>query len=282
MIRDDYAVIQRRKEIIKHVILWGVLASAFVPFFLMVVISFKSNEQFVLNPWFFDPPSQWQTENWVKGWETVRPYIANSILVSVGATILALAVAIPTSYVVARYRFRGREFVYYAFMATMFLPGGAAALVTTFNLVNQMGLVNNLFALVLLGGFGGQIGIIFILRQFIEEIPKELFESADMDGAGHLYQMGFIMVPLAAPIIGTLAITNFLGTWNDLILPLVLMRDDQLLTIPVGLMRLDGEYVKFWGQMMAAFTIASIPLIVLFLFTTRFFVRGLTAGAVKG
>jgi ABC-type glycerol-3-phosphate transport system permease component len=278
----SHQAVQRRKEWCKHLILAFVLFFSFVPFVMMVAISFKTNDQFVQNPWFFDNPAHWQWQNWVVGWATVKNYIANSIVVAIGAVILTLCIALPTSYVVARYRFPGREVVYYAFMMTMFLPGGAAALVTTFNLISNMGLVNNLLALVLLSGFGGQVGAIFILRQFIEEIPKELFESADMDGAGHLRQMVFIMLPLAAPIIGTVAITNFLHAWNDLILPLILLRDNDLLTIPVGLMRLDGEYVKLWGPMMAAFTIASIPLVVLFLFTTRFFVRGLTAGAVKG
>jgi multiple sugar transport system permease protein len=273
---------QRRRELVKHLLLLAVLFFTFVPFVLMLVISMKSNDQFMNNPWFFDPPSEWQLANWGKGWDTVKNYIANSVVTAFGALVLTLVVAIPTSYVIARYRFRGREVVYYAFLVTMFLPGGAAALVTTFELIKRMGLVNNLLSLVLLGGFGGTIGMIFILRQFIEEIPKELFESADIDGAGHLRQMVHIMVPLSLPIVGTLAISNFIGTWNSLIMPLILLRDDELLTIPVGLMRLDGEYVKMWGELMAAFTISSLPLIILFLFTARFFVRGLTAGAVKG
>jgi len=273
---------QKAKELIKHALIWGVLFFAFVPFLLMFVISFKSNDQFVQNPWFFDAISQWQWGNWVKGWNAVGHCIANSIVVSVAAVFLCLLISIPTAYVVARYRFAGREIVYYAIMMTMFLPGGAAALVTTFKLIDNLGLVNNLLALILLSGIGGQVGCIFILRQFIEEIPKELFESAEMDGAGHVRQMWSIMLPLSGPIVGTVSIMNFLGCWNDLIMPLILLRDDALLTIPVGLMRLDGEYVKMWGELMAGFAIASIPLIILFLFTTRLFVRGLTAGAVKG
>jgi len=278
----SHQTLQKRKEMLKHLLLCTVLFFSFVPFVMMFAISLKTNDQFVVNPWFFDLPTQWQLGNWAIGWATVKNYITNSIVVAVGAVILTLGIALPTSYVVARYRFKGREVVYYGFMMTMFLPGGAAALVTTFNLISTMGLVNNLLALVLLSGFGGQVGAVFILRQFIEEIPKELFESADMDGAGHIRQMFTIMLPLAAPIIGTVAITNFIGAWNDLIMPLILLRDNELLTIPVGLMRLDGEYVKMWGPMMAAFSISSIPLVVLFLFTIRFFVRGLTAGAVKG
>jgi ABC-type glycerol-3-phosphate transport system permease component len=270
------------KETSKHLLLWSVLFFSFVPFVLMLVISMKSNAQYVTNPWLPDAPSQWQWENWVKGWATVGHYIGNSIVTSVGSVLLCLVLAIPASYVIARYRFRGREAVYYLFVATMFLPSGAAALVTTFKLMSNMNLVNSLWSLVLLGGVGGQVSCIFILRQFIEDIPKELFESAEIDGAGHIRQMWSIMLPLSGPIIGTLSIMNFLGAWNNLILPMVLLRDDELLTIPVGLMRLDGEYVKMWGELMAGFSIASIPLVILFLFTTRFFVRGLTAGAVKG
>ncbi len=276
------ANLRRVKEISKHLLLWGVLFFSFVPFVLMLVISMKDNTQYVTNPWIPDAPTQWHWENWVKGWATVGHYIGNSIVTSVGSVLMCLILAIPASYVIARYRFRGREAVYYLFVATMFLPSGAAALVTTFKLMSNMNLVNSLWSLILLGGVGGQVSCIFILRQFIEDIPKELFESAEIDGAGHIRQMWSIMLPLSGPIIGTLSIMNFLGAWNNLILPMVLLRDDELLTIPVGLMRLDGEYVKMWGELMAGFSIASIPLVILFLFTTRFFVRGLTAGAVKG
>ena len=87
---------------------------------------------------------------------------------------------------------------------------------------------------------------------------------------------------MSGSILAALAIMQFLANWNSLMLPLVILRDDELLTVPVGLMRLDSEYVKQWGELMAGYTISSIPLVVLFLFTMRLFVRGLTAGAVKG
>ena len=123
---------------------------------------------------------------------------------------------------------------------------------------------------------------IFILRQFIDDIPNELFESAQIDGGGHLAQIRHIVLRMSGSIMGTLAIMQFIGNWNNLMLPLVILRDDELLTIPVGLMRLEGEYVKQWDELMAGYTIASIPLIILFLFTMRLFVRGLAAGAIKG
>ena len=274
--------VKHSHELAKHAIVWFVLLFAFLPLYLMLVISFKSNEQFTANRWFFDAPSQWQLGNWALGWAAVKDQLANSMVTTVASVVLCLGIAIPTSYVLARYRFPGRELVYYGLVVTMFLPGGAAALVTTFTLMDRLNLVNTLTALILLGAIGGQVTCVFILRQFIEEIPKELFESAQLDGAGHLRQMWTIVIPLSGPVVGTLAIMQFIANWNSLILPLILIRDNQLLTVPVGLMRLDGEYVKQYGQLMAGYAISSIPLIVLFLFTMRMFVKGLTAGAVKG
>ncbi len=271
-----------RAELAKHAAILFVLGFAFLPLYLMLVISFKSNEQFANNQWFFDAPSSWQWGNWAAGWAAVRDHVANSMVVSVGSVLLCLAIAVPTAYVIARYRFPGRELVYFGLMITMFLPGGAAALVTTFTLISNLGLLNNLAALILLGGVAGQVTCVFILRQFIEDIPKELFESAQIDGAGHLRQMLSIVLPLSGPILGTLAIMQFIGAWNDIMLPLILLRDKELYTVPIGLLHLDGEYVKQYGQLMAGYAISSIPLILLFLFTMRMFVKGLTAGAVKG
>jgi ABC-type glycerol-3-phosphate transport system permease component len=269
-------------EWVKHGIVLFILFFSFYPLFLMFVVSLKSNEQYQANPWFFDAIETWKWENWSSAWEIVRVYISNSIVTTVTATIFGMIMVILTSYVLARYRFPGRSFLYYTIIASMFLPGTAASLVTTFNLLKNLGLVNSLWSLIVVGAAGGQVMGIFILKQFIEDIPKELFESAQIDGAGHIQQIWNIVLPMSGSILGTVAILKFLGVWNNVILPLVILRDNDKLTIPVGLLRLEGEYVKQWGEMMAGYAIASIPLIVLFIFMMRFFVKGLAAGAIKG
>jgi ABC-type glycerol-3-phosphate transport system permease component len=272
----------RSAEFGKHALMWFVLAFAFYPLFLMFVVSFKTNTQFEQNPWFFDHPSTWQFGNWAIAWDTVRPYILNSVFVSTLGTAITMIMVTFSAYALARYKFPGKSLIYYGVLATMFLPGTAATLVTVFWLLRNMGFVNDLMGLVVMAAAGGQVVGIFILKQFVEDIPKELFESAQVDGAGHLWQVRHILLPLALPILATLTILDFLGSWNGVMLPLVLMRDDEKLTIPVGLLRLEGEYVKQWGQMMAGYSIAALPLVVMFLFTMRWFVRGLAAGAVKG
>jgi ABC-type glycerol-3-phosphate transport system permease component len=248
----------------------------------MVIISFKDNQQFTTNPFLPDSLSVWKWGNWVKAWEIVSYYIANSIAIAMSTVILCLTTATLTAYVLARYTFAGKEVIYYLIIGTMFLPHTAATLVTLFELIRSMGMVNKLYVLSLVGAVGGQVTCIFILRQFIEDIPKELFESAQIDGAGHIQQIWNIVLPMSGGVMGVLAIMQFIGSWNNLMLPLILMRDDKLLTVPVGLMRLEGEYVKQWGELMAGYTISSIPLVIIFLFTMKMFVKGLSAGAVKG
>ncbi len=269
-------------EAIKHAIILGVLLFAFLPLYVMIVVSFKTNEQYLSNPWFFDNISDWRWENWSEAWGLVGDFIFNSIFVSTAGTLITLCIVLMTSYAIARYRFPGRDLVFYAIMATMFLPGTVASLVTLVSLLMQLGLMNSIFALVLMAAVAGQVAGVFILRNFIEDIPKELFESAQMDGAGHIHQIRHIIVPLSGGVISVICIMDFLASWNNVILPLLLLRDPQLFTIPVGLFRLDGEYVKQYGPLMAGFAISSIPLLLMFLFSMKLFVRGLSAGAIKG
>jgi len=269
-------------NIIKHGFVWFILGFAFLPLYLMIVISFKTNEQFQKNPWFFDPIKDWQWQNWSSAWEIVSTYISNSVFVSVLSTSITICIVLSAAYVIARYRFPGRNIIFYLILGTMFLPGTAASLVTTFNLYDNLNLVNSIYSLVIAGTISGQVMGIFLLKNFIEDIPKELFESVQIDGGGHFAQIRHIVIPMSRSVIGVAVIMDFLSTWNNTIFPLIMLRDPELYTIPVGLLYLEGEYVKQWGEMMAGFAIGSIPLLLLFLFSMKLFVKGLGAGAVKG
>jgi len=270
------------RETVKYLLLGFVLLFAYYPMLGMFSISFKNNEQFVNNPWFFDRPSQWDWSNWAEAWGLVSQYIANSIFTATTTTAIMMVLVIVTAYVVARYRFPGRTVFFYGLIATIFLPPSAASLVTTFNLLQGMNLMNSLWAIIISGSLGGGAMAVFILKLFIDGIPKDLFESAQIDGAGHLRQITTIVVPMTASILGVLAIQSYLGVWNELLLTLVMIRDEARQTLPLGLMMLDGEYHKDWGQLMAGYSIAALPLVVIFVFTMRLFVRGFAAGAVKG
>jgi ABC-type glycerol-3-phosphate transport system permease component len=263
----------------KHALIWFVLLFAFFPLYVTFVISFKSNPQFVNEPFLPTLPLHW--ENWARGWELVGGYIANSIFVSVLAVVFTLVPALMSAFVFARYKFPCKELLWYLLLGLLFMPG-IMNLVPLFVLLKDMNMLNSLLALSTIYAVGGQVFSVFVLRNFIEDIPPSLFEAAQVDGASPLQQIRSLVVPMSGSILATLAILRFLGSWNNFILPLVVLSDDYKQVIPVGLMRLDGEYVKMWGQLMASFSIAAIPLVIIFLFTMRLFVKGLTAGAIKG
>jgi ABC-type glycerol-3-phosphate transport system permease component len=268
-----------RNELAKHFFIWCILALTFFPLYLMLNISLKDNAQFMNNPWFPVPP--FHPENWAIGWNIVKNYIFNTVFVAVSAVSLTFCFTIPAAFFFARYKMPLGNFFWYFFLVLMLMPS-VANLIPLFMLMKNLNLLNTLFSLIITGVSGVQVIQIFVLRQFIEDIPNDLFEAAEIDGAGPLKQIWHVVVPLSGSIVSTLAILAFIAQWNNFILPLVFIRDDSLLTISAGLVKLDGEYVKMWGQMMAGYTISSIPLILIFLFTMRLFVKGLSAGAIKG
>lgn len=271
----------RRRDWPKHLVVGLLLLIELFPLYMMLQIAFKDNAGFIANPWLPSPPSTWVWSNWSFAVRLVLPYIANTIFVATLGTAASLVLAVVSAYFFARYRMPFSRVLWTAFILLMLMPS-VANIVPLFSLLRGLHLLNTLWALVIVGVAGGQVFNIFILRGFIEDLPKDLFEAAEIDGASHLQQIRHVVMPMSSSIIGTLAILAFLGKWNDFLLPLIVLRDRELYTLGVGLIYLDGESVKQWGQVMAAYFVASVPLIILFLFTMRLFVRGLSQGAIKG
>lgn len=264
---------------LKHGYLWGMLALVFLPFYVMLVISFKDNAQFYNQPWVPTFPLHW--ENWSEAWNTVGVYIANSVFLAVTATLITLAAGILAAYVFGRYRVPFGQLFWLGLIILMLMPG-VANLIPLFNLMRNLNLLNSLLGLSLVTAAGGQVFCLYVLRNFIEDMPKEFFECARIDGASHLQQVIHVVIPQCGGIISALAIMSFVGAWNSFILPLITIRDPELLPLAVGLYRLQGAYVKQWGPLMAAYFISAVPLVILFAFTMRFFIRGISEGAIKG
>ena len=284
--RADFKVWQVLLRTSKHVWILGVLFFAFFPLYMMLNISLKDNAQFYSNPLGIQAPFHW--ENWTIGepgdhpgaWASIHECLVNSLWVSITATILGVSAALCGAYFFARVKMPGSGLLWALLVFLIMMPT-VGNLVPLFVLLKNLHLLNTLTALILVGSAGMQAFSIFILRGFVEQIPNDLFEAAEIDGASHFQQFWNIVVPLSAPIAGTVAMNGFLQSWNDFILPLVVIRDPQLYTVSVGLSRLDGEYLKYWGPMMAGFSISSVPVIILFVFTMRLFIQGISDGAVK-
>jgi ABC-type glycerol-3-phosphate transport system permease component len=263
----------------KHAAIWAVLACAFLPVYLILIVSLKTNQQFYEAPGRLTEPFHWH--NWVAAWNIISPSVANSIFISTLGTALTLMFALSGAYFFARLRMPLSSFFWNALLVLLMMPS-VANLVPLFRLLADLNLLNTLAALIIVGTSAGQIFAIFVLRNFVADIPQDLFEAAEIDGANHFQQMWTVVLPLCGPILGTVGVMHFISEWNEFVLPLIVIRDADSLPVMVQLQRLAGEYIKFFGPLMAGYAIASIPVIILFTFSMRLFVKGMTEGAIKG
>ena len=206
-------------------------------------------------------------------------YLANSVLVSTLATILALLFVVPAGYAFAKLRFTGREAVFQALVAAMVVPGQIGML-PLFLELKAMGLVNS-YAGALVPWLAGIFGI-FLVRQFCLSIPTELLEAARIDGASEGLILRKIVLPALKPVLITLALFIFLGSWNDFMWPLIILADQDLYTLPVALAALSREHVQDNELMMAGSVVTVVPVLILFLALQRHYLSGLMAGSVKG
>ena len=263
----------------KHTLLWLLIVSALFPLYLMVNISLKTNTQFAENPWTPEPPFQWN--NYVVGWQYIGENVFNTTYVAFMGTIVSLAVAVLGAFFFARFKMPGSNILFFVFVIVMLYPT-IANMVPTFKLISSLGLYNSHWALIFLSVAGAQAFLIYVLRAFIEDLPRDLFDAAQIDECSLIKQIWHVVVPLCMPIIGVLFVLRLIANWNDFVGPLIMIRDQEKQMLSVSLLLLEGEYTKHWGELMAGYTIASLPLIVIFLLAMRLFIRGLSEGAVKG
>ncbi len=206
-------------------------------------------------------------------------YVVNSVLVSSLATLLALLFVVPAGYAFAKLRFRGRDAIFQALVAAMVVPGQIGML-PLFLELKALGLVNS-YAGALVPWLAGIFGI-FLVRQFTLSIPTELLEAARIDGASEGVILRRIVLPALKPVLITLALFVFLGSWNDFMWPLIVLADQDLYTLPVALAALSREHVQDNELMMAGSVVTVLPVLALFLALQRHYLDGLLAGSVKG
>jgi multiple sugar transport system permease protein len=181
-------------------------------------------------------------------------------------------------YAFAKYRFPGRDRIFKLLVAEMVIPAQVTTL-PLFLMLNKAGLINT-YAGVIITGIATIYGI-FLIRQFALSIPDSLIEAARMDGASDIRIYWSVMLPLCKPILITLAIFTFMGTWNDFFWPLIVLTDDSMYTLPVALANLTGEHVQDTELMMAGSVITILPVMIIFLALQKYYISGLMAGSVK-
>jgi multiple sugar transport system permease protein len=206
-------------------------------------------------------------------------YFLNSLLLALGATLLSLLFNVGAGYAFAKLHFRGREKLFRMLLGALVIPGQVAML-PLFLMLKQLGLVNT-FAGVLIPSAASIFGI-FLVRQYALTIPDALLEAARMDGAGELRIFRAIVLPLLGPILVTLALFSFLGSWNDFMWPLIILTDKDQYTLPVAIASLSSEHVQDNELMMASSVLTVVPVLLIFLGLQRYYLQGLTMGSVKG
>ncbi|MBU6260224.1 MAG: carbohydrate ABC transporter permease [Burkholderiales bacterium] len=206
-------------------------------------------------------------------------YVLNSLGIALAATAISVAFNVMAGYAFAKLRFAGRDAIFKTLLAALVIPAQVAML-PLFLMLKPLGLINS-YAGAVVPTMASVFGI-FLVRQFARGIPDDLLEAARIDGASEWRIFGLIVVPLLAPVLATLAVFSFLGSWNDFMWPLIVLTDDARHTLPVALAGLAREHVQDNELMMAGSVVTVLPVLLLFLALQRQYMAGMLAGSVKG
>ncbi|MBW4617390.1 MAG: carbohydrate ABC transporter permease [Desmonostoc vinosum HA7617-LM4] len=264
-----------------YVILAAIAILTLFPLFWLVSTAFKSATENILQSPPQLLPSQPTLANFTEVWQSLPfgQYLYNSTLVAVLTVGLNLLFCALAAYPLARLSFVGRDWIFIAIVSTIMIPF-QIVMIPLYILTVKLGLTNSYLGIIfpsLASAFG-----IFLLRQAFMSIPKEIEEAARMDGSSELGLWWFVMLPAIRPALVTLAIFVFIGAWSDFLWPLIIIQDENLYTLPLGVRKLEGTFSENWRLVAAGSVIAIAPVLVVFLFLQRYIVPTDTGSGVKG
>jgi ABC-type glycerol-3-phosphate transport system permease component len=264
-----------------YLLLIAGLVVMLIPFAYMVGISFMPNIYVLGTPPIFIPPHP-TFDNYTAAWSgnDFGQAFFNSVTVATSATAINVLLAASLAFAFARYRFPGRNVLYYTMLATMTVPG-LVLIIPQFVLAAHLHLTNSRVGLVLVYAAGMAFSV-FLLRGFFEELSQELMDAASIDGCGVWRTFFRIALPLARPALAAATIFSFLANWDEFTWAITSLNDQRLYTLPIAIEQFQSAHTTQWGIVFAASTIAVIPVMVVFLIFQRHFIRGISAGAVKG
>jgi ABC-type glycerol-3-phosphate transport system permease component len=269
---------RRGRFVVSHAVLVLLAATTLLPFLWMVLASFKPlAEVEALSP----IPSEWRPGNYPEVFRQISfgRYYFNSVFVAAWVTFLQCLTCSMAGYAFARLRWPGRDIVFKLYLATLMIPG-VVTMIPNYTLMVRLHLLDSYLGLIVPASFSA-FGT-FLMRQFMLTIHPSLDEAAVIDGAGPWQIFRHVILPLARPGLLALMVFTFLGTYGSFFWPLVLIKSDPLRTLPIGMLFFDTVYGKQTNLLMAASVMNIVPLIILFICTQKFLVKGIQLGAVKG
>jgi raffinose/stachyose/melibiose transport system permease protein len=264
-----------------HIALLLYTALALFPIFLVVINSLKKRIAIFKTPLSLPNPSNFDPVGYETVWSGANfpLYFWNSLLVTLGSLALILLVSSMAAFALARYEFMGHTFLGLYLSLGIMIPIRLGT-VSILRMMKSFGLIDTLWGLILVYTAAGIPLAVFILTQFIRQIPTSLLDAARIDGASEykIYQM---ILPLIRPALGTVAVFNMIPIWNDLWFPLILASSEKSKTVILGAQIFLGQYIQDWNAVLASLTLAMIPVVILYVIFSRQLIRGLTSGAVK-
>lgn len=276
----------RADQLLGWIFLAFLLAYALIPMLWMLSTSLKTQFGALQQPprWIPENPTLAQYRLLLSPFNDVGRdflrYLLNSLWVSTATTVLGVLVAVPAAYAFSRFRFPGRNALFFTVLVRNMFPL-VVFLIPLFILMKNLHLVNTHWSLIITYLTFGLPLSIWLLKGFYDNIPPQLEQAARIDGASRFQAFWLIVMPLSSPGIIATAIYAFIQAWNEYVYATTFLTDDRLLTLPVGLQRFFAEYSTNWPGLMAASFIMSVPVVVMFLLLQKYFVRALTEGAVK-
>lgn len=266
--------------------LWFLLTAAvalvfFIPVYWMLISSLKdSTTMFHYPPDLWPASPKWSNYPEMLQYIPFMTYFNNTLIVSALSAVGAVVSCPMVAYAFSKMRWRGQDAAFVLMLSTMMLPFQAQML-PLYNMFKQMKWLGTLLPLIVPNFFGNAL-YIFLLRQFMIGIPKELSESAVIDGAGHFRILAQVIVPLTKPAIFSVALFMFLGNWTDFLGPLIFLNKKEMLTLSIGLTHFTSGHRTEWGYLMAACVLFTLPVLMLFFFTQKQFIEGITFTGIKG
>lgn len=268
-----------------RIVLWGLVlltcVMALFPFYWLIRSAFMTKNEIFAQPMHL-LPEVWHPENFKQAFTTVPfgRYFINSILLVVANIIGKLFGSSLSAFGFSRLDFKGKGICFGLVISTMMIPW-SVLLIPQFMIWTKVGLYNTYWPLILPAFFLDAF-YIFLLRQFFQTIPKSYDEAAIVEGASTFHIYAKIILPLSKPALMTVCVFTFMYTWNDFIGPLIYLKDQNKFTVSLGLQQFISQYTTEWHLMMAAATVAVIPMIVMFFFAQRYFIEGITFSGIKG
>lgn len=264
----------------KQALMLAIAIASIYPVYYMVETSLKTREAWTADQFGLPIPPTLDNYAAMLAGGRIPLWFMNSVIVTSASVVVAIIVATLAAYAIARLRFRGRTFLLRLLVALMVIPP-AVLILPLFLGLQPLGLTNTYQGVILV--YSGMLVpfSVYMLSSFFRTLPSEIFEAARIDGASTLRILRSIVVPLSGPGFVTLIVVNAMWVWNELLIALVFLQDDQKRTLMAGLTTLRGRYAINEPLVMAGMFLGALPILLLFLFGQRYFVRGLVAGAVK-